>query len=84
MSGSSNALRSLIEGGSPSAFAKDAVTWESCSDADILSAAAKQLGVLQQRAEYTADTGTARQDWKALRGRLQNVYSMQGAILEGF
>ena len=64
MSASSDALRSLIEKGSPSAFAKDAATWESGSDADILSAAAKQLGTLQQRAGYRADNGTAREDWK--------------------
>ena len=47
--GSSDPLRALICGGSPGKFAQPTEGWQACCNDDILAAAAKQLGVLQQR-----------------------------------
>ena len=68
--GSSDPLRSLILHGSPSGFSRPAEGWSACSNDDILVAAAKQLGVLQQRREYRDDVGNARANWQQHRSNL--------------
>ena len=72
--GSSDPLRALICGGSPGKFALPAEGWQACSNHDIL-AAAKQLGVLQQRREWRDNVGQARAQWQELRLKLQQVYA---------
>ena len=49
--GGGDPIRGLILHGSPSGFSRPAEGWSACSNDDILAAAAKQLGVLQQRRE---------------------------------
>ena len=73
--GSSDPLRALICGGSPGKFAQPTEGWQACSNDDILAAAAKQLGVLQQRREWRDDVGQAREQWQELRLKLQQVYA---------
>ena len=58
--GRSDPIRSLILHGSPSGFSRPAEGWSACSNDDILVAAAKQLGVLQQRREYQHVIGRPR------------------------
>ena len=65
--GSSDPLRALICGGSPNKFSQPAEGWKACSNDDILAAAAKQLGVLQQRREWRDNVGEAQQRWQGLR-----------------
>ena len=62
--GRSDPIRSLILHGSPSGFSRPAEGWAACSNDDILTAAAKQLGVLQQRREYRDNAGQARANWQ--------------------
>ena len=72
--GRSDPIRSLILHGSPSGFSRPAEGWFACSNDDILVAAAKQLGVLQQRREYRDDVGNARANWQQHRANLAEVY----------
>ena len=71
--GRSDPIRSLILHGSPSGFSRPAEGWSACSNDDILVAAAKQLGVLQQRREYRDDVGSARANWQQHRANLAEV-----------
>ena len=73
--GSSDPLRALICGGSPNKFSQPTEGWNACENQDILAAAAKQLGMLQQRREWRDDVGQTRQQWQELGLRLQQVYA---------
>ena len=79
--GSSDPLRALICGGSPNKFSQPTEGWNACSNQDILAAAAKQLGVLQQRREWQGDVGLARAQWQELRLKLQQVYAWLDASM---
>ena len=79
--GRSDPIRSLILHGSPSGFSRPAEGWSACSNDDILVAAAKQLGVLQQRREYRDNVGQARANWQQHRSNLAQVYVWQDASM---
>ena len=79
--GRSDPIRSLILHGSPSGFSRPAEGWSACSNDDILVAAAKQLGVLQQRREYRDDVGQARENWQQHRSPCCVARAQAGVLL---